>query len=782
MGISAMFYLILAVLVLAFFAVILFLIIVLLKKKNTSGQENVNDSLVNRDITAEEIVSSAEQHRQALVDVIACSGVNPKPASYMVLDDSGHSVYVRCFTIDRLPKQITFSKTFSSLVNFPGVRTRYYIVPETEDVTTTKLDRQIVILDGEQQTAIKNKEINRVRSVSGQLQEVEQWVDAIEKGYQKFFNVAFLFILERDTLEDLNRDSDSFYREALKKQIDISSTFACTPEAFLTGAPYVKIFPLTFGKIKQVPIPWHALSRAATADLFCHICSDFRHKDGVPIGRTLDEFKPVLYNPFAETHFNGYGAIFSGKTGSGKTSAIKILSKRLYNTNSKYRYAIIDSQRRGNRGEYSSLADDLNGVRAELKHGSGLIINLCEVCIQREYDEVVGIEYDALHLAERKTVIVWNLLVLIQGQKKEMDFNVNTYIERILADIVDECFKSLGIEDGKPESLYTYTDTLNDNGEFVKKKVKKELPTITMIYKKVLSRFYGGADARHHEALGIILDSLKDRVHWLAYCVVDQNVMFLKKEICDGILEEDGIKPYILDGIKYPIIEIEGDKDYFDGQSTFEFSPNCACTTFDISGLPEKERCEARQIVMSFITEEFSATNSQNFSGNEADNLVVILDENQENYKYPYMRQCIDTAYRTNRKRHVSVWISQQALSDGSQYDEISQGVIHNTAIFFLFKQPFSDKEFLKKNTVLNDRQIERTTTIGLPDNLSDDPDEALAEMKQHIGECCLIDGSKVCFMKFEVLEESEKALIASNKNTLDELYKQMQQQKQMQA
>lgn len=729
-------------------------------------------------LTAFEIEQDIVNHRRALVDIIAPSGINPKPLSYMVIDDSGHEVYVRCFTIDSLPKATKFATTFRPLFKFRHVESIIYIQPESEDVTKKKLDRHITVLDVEQSTAVKNQDRNRVRSLQNQLNDTESWVSKIEEGYEKFYKVQFLFILREHSLQELNLASDSFYRMGRKKGIDLCATYACHPESYLAGAPYAnpnvgqkaKNGRLSVRISNKAPLKIHYLSRGATADLFNHVSADFRHKNGVPLGRTLQEMKPVFFDPFSPTHMNGYGIIFAGKTGSGKTTMIKAMAKRLRNTSDKYRFAIIDSQRRGSRGEYSVVADDLNGVCHQFRHNSDLIINLCEVSVQTEYDEVLHMEYQALHLAERASVIISDLLTMIQGRKPEADFVLDTYMERVLQDVVDECFREYGILDGVPESLYTTKKDINDEGNIVERKAKKTLPTVSMIVKKIMARQFQEKDGRHKQAIDLILDSLKDYVRLIAYCDTTEGPYFIPDDVLAEMEDYENTKINV-NGTLYPIKTIKGKRNYFDGQSTVEFSKDCPCTEFDISPLPENERCVARQIVMSFITEEFSKNNSMNFSAETSEKLIIILEENHENYKFPFMRQCIDNAYRTNRKRNVSTWISQQALSDGSQYEEISQGVIANTAVMFLFKQPLGDKEFLAKHTILNERQIQDVTEIGMPSDLPEDPDEALKEIERHMGECCLIDGGKAVFLKFDVLKESEEMLIASNHQSLQEIF-----------
>ncbi len=51
-------------------------------------------------------------------EIIAPDGIDSNPLSYFVLNDAGHDIYIRCFTIDALPKRTAFAVTFPISTNF----------------------------------------------------------------------------------------------------------------------------------------------------------------------------------------------------------------------------------------------------------------------------------------------------------------------------------------------------------------------------------------------------------------------------------------------------------------------------------------------------------------------------------------------------------------------------------------------------------------------------------------------------------------------------------------
>ena len=47
-----------------------------------------------------------------------------------------------------------------------------------------------------------------------------------------------------------------------------------------------------------------------------------------------------------------------------------------------------------------------------------------------------------------------NLMILVQGNKGEADFEMTTYLGRIITDIIVELYEECGIEDGRVDSLF----------------------------------------------------------------------------------------------------------------------------------------------------------------------------------------------------------------------------------------------------------------------------------------------------------------------------------------
>ena len=81
--------------------------------------------------------------------------------------------------------------------------------------------------------------------------------------------------------------------------------------------------------------------------------------------------------------------VFAGMTGTGKSACMKILASR-YITKNGYRFVCIDSQSKGNRGEYAMLTDIMCGTNFEIKSNAGNIMNIFDLDKEEEWSELNG--------------------------------------------------------------------------------------------------------------------------------------------------------------------------------------------------------------------------------------------------------------------------------------------------------------------------------------------------------------------------------------------------------
>lgn len=680
--------------------------------------------------------------------LVAPDGVNPNPLSYFVINDNGSDVYVRTFTVDLMPKRTVFAITFSTLFNFERVTSSVLIEPMSEGAAADLLDKTVVEIETNIITARKGGDSNSVRKLRGKLNETEDWARRIETGENTFYRVGFLFTLFADSLENLNDASDTFRNLAKEKQIGLTSCFAIQPEAYLSNMPFNCRYRSACGSIKSSGIKLHHMDKLSISTIFNHIQNDFYHRKGIIIGRNMFSWRPVGYDPYDVSH-NGYNISFSGMTGTGKSATIKILASRLTSKNN-YCFVCIDSQKKGDRGEYSMLADILCGVNYQIGNNDSIIINPFELDEEVEWSELRG-EYTVLRLNDKIAEATNNIMMFVVGVKDNIDFNTSVFIERIVTDITTELYQNAGIKENNPDSLYEKGKGMINN-VVSSGKTKKLLPTITDFYKLALIKNRENLLKEHQLAYRIILDTLKDRVKELHFCP-KCNIFYNKMEMDH------------LDGTcrcgKEKIISIYGIKSFYDGQSTVSLKTKSRFTNIDISGLPEDERPVARKIALSFVLEEFIKKNAIN--PKKTKKLSVIVDEVHENFKYLFAVRSLDYTSRTSRKRLVSLWTATQTLKDYNRMAE-TEALLTQAVTKFVFKQPYNDREWVKKSLNLTSGQVDKLLELG------GDPTDK-DETNERKGEVCIVDNGKVCFCKIDYLKEAEAVFAETDPNILKNMY-----------
>lgn len=687
----------------------------------------------------EKKVSSARQ-------IVAPDGINPFPLSYFVLNDAGHDIYIRCFTIDTLPKRTAFAATFPALFNYGRMRVSVFIEPLPESRAAHMLDTTIVEIETNIINAEKNYNRNMIRKLNSKLRETEGWAERIETGENSLYHVYFLFVLMASSLEELNYESDAFRNLAKEKQITISSCYGVQPEAFLSGMPLNRRFQAGIGPIKTAGLKCHTMDKLSVCSIFNHTQTDFIHENGVVLGRNMSSWKPVAYDCYDTSH-NGYNVVFCGMTGTGKSATMKILASRYISKNG-YRFVAIDSQARGNRGEYSMMADVQCGVNYQIKVDSEVILNPFEVREEEEWSEIDG-DYLVLKLKDKIEDGKGNLMIMVQGNKGAVDFELATYLERIITDIVTELYDDCGIIDGQVDSLFEkneYGSTVFGGG-----RKRKKLPTITEFYKKLLIYEKNNKIPEHKKGYRILIDSLKERVKELYFCPVCLH-FYSREEY-----RKDPICYCTSQGKK--IHQIKGVKSYFDGQSNVVIDRNVKFTNIDLSQLPDEERPIARLIALSFVTEHFIKRNAVNPKKTEY--MGVICDELHENFRSLAAVQKLDYVSRTSRKRLVSLWTATQALKDYQRMPE-TEALLKQAATKFIFKQDYQDRACVKEALNITNGQTDRIMELG------GDPADKSEERK---GEVCIVDNGKVCFCKVDYLKSAEAVFVETDARILQKMY-----------
>ncbi len=726
-------------------------------QKEETAEENL------RNIDYESLMK--EKKAEILREVVAPDGIDCGPNNYMTLIDNGKEIYFRTFTISEMPRRVKFANTFSNLFNFPNCTSSVFIEPLAEEQVIHKMDRHITILSAEYSAA--QGDPNRMRKLQAQYADASKFAAEVESGDNRFFNVGFLFSLRADSLKELNKITSQFRSNALSKGVKITSCYSVQAEGFVQNAPFNHEVSISSSFIRDEAIRWHRFDKYAVSAIYNYTQTSFSHMDGVVLGRDMVTQSPVMFDIYDPSH-DGFTLVIAGKTGSGKSATIKMMASRQVLQG--FHFVAVDSQARQgmSEGEYAGLAELCDGINFQISSSSKEVMNIFEVgetvrTVKSEGNEVH--EVRTLELSDKIAMVANIVGTMVRGnQEHQTSMQLNTYINRIIVDNITQMYKSFGIIDGDPDSLYTVPGSVYaQEGTVTDGRPLKKLPTITDFYKQLLISNRDNSDATLTEAYNIILMSLVDYVRELYYS--KESCTFFSKAQYQRLRYSEPHQARVFKNDRNQeesVIEIRGIRKYFDGQSTIHISKDCVFTNIDISQLPDSEKNLARQVAIDFVNENFIKKNSENLHA--ADKLACIFDEAHEMFNHEYARKTLDGVSRTARKRNVSMWLSSQTIKEYDNYPE-TQAILKQAAVKFVFKQDYQDREYLRDTLGITDEQASYIVN-SLGGNPSDKSDK-----NRHRGEVCIIDNKQVCFCKVDYRKKTEAIAVETDARQIKELF-----------
>lgn len=691
------------------------------------------------------------------IELMEPDGLNPIPLDYMTIQDGGETVYFLGLYIDKLPRFPTIASTFSVLFNFDGVTSSVFINPLLGQ-SIKKVNRRIDMLDAEIYGAQKEGDRNRLRELTGKLENTEAWARRIDSGENSLYEVQFLFLPQARSLEKLQLKVSDFQSGARKRGIELSACYCAHPEAFLSSLPLNRVFKTQIGRVGVAPVKKHIMDKMSLATIFNHTQTEFFHEEGICLGRNLYSGLPVCFDPYDKSHLS-YGVIVAGKTGYGKSATVKQIFSRLVDFG--VHLAVIDFEPRGARGEYSAMAEAVGGVSYTISSDSKVRLNLFEVGEESGYDAITGEEYPVLQLND-KIVDLSNILLTMalsasieSGSTVLFDAEVMTRMRTIITRIVKQLYADFGIIDGKPESLYE-TEGIAARKKFQPGRKKKRQPQMRDFYMELLRQHESNEDEFKENAFHLLLDIFEENVEELFYCPMCLTT-FTREEyeqlpkLKDASIHKHGDKTI-------PIQAIHGTKAYFDAQSTVELDKNLPCINFDISQAPEGERPILQLICQNFINETLIKTNSLN--PKLARKLIVSTDEAYKLFPYESARRFQNSLYRTARKRHVSPWLIMQSVADLGRYTDTEE-ILKSTEMYLLFKHSYQDKDYIKTLTNITESQVDTILELGGENS-----------EKKRPGELCLIDTptKRAVFIKADYLRDSEQYIVETDMEILAQM------------
>lgn len=709
---------------------------------------------VSDDFTKEELMTFNEiehdifDENKAIKQLISPEGYDPSGDSYQILYDAGKQIFVRTFTISMLPKKMRFANSWSSIANFNGATSSVYIRPISKRESEDQLDKHVIELETEI-TRADNPDtgnINRSRKLRRQRRETEKMAEKVENSEDVLFRVGFLITIKSDSLSNLNLMSDELRKRAEKKDVKISGCYGVQKEAFFSNLPLNETKKTYINDV----IHWFTLNRDAVTCLYNHTNERFVHKNGVLIGRGLNNSYPVMWDPYDKSHVNGYVVCINGPMGVGKSALSKSAINALIPFG--YKFIAIDSQGVNGKGEYTDTALANNGIRYDVSNKSKVKINMFD--LEPEIELVGGKEVKTINLPKKIDFLILTISIMLQLE--QADYDTKIYIKKILRSAISASYAEIGIVDGDVNSLYVKVK--DTTGMYIGNEYKKkEMPTLSDCYKHILidKRNETSKNDDKIKAYDIALAGLDRYIEGIYY--TEKNLDFLSKEeymALDSEIVNKKKRRYVVgeNGEKECVNAVEGFSTFFDGQSSIDASKDTPFITFDISSQSQNEKNISRSVLMTYIEEFFVKPNNEIIEN--AEKLIVVIDEAKEQFNLGEESriQC-DLMSSTCRKKNVGLWWISQACSD-YDIDKHTRNIFKLADVKFIFKQSRMDEPYLK-TLPLSENQIEKIYNLN---GIKKENSNSFTRP----GQVCLIDADTVYFLQTE-LSEQDKQIVETD-------------------
>lgn len=590
--------------------------------------------------------SILKKNQKNLKDIISPAGIDATHTNHLEIVAST-TKYARSVIISTMPRMCTFPEFLRSMYTFGDANISVFIKPITENTSQTDLNRRINEIESERIIAAERGNINRERILAQKRMEAEELRDSIAGGFNKLYESSVICTLFAYNLEDLDKQTELLSTEMSKTLIGIKPAWAMQEEAFNSNMPYVD------NKINKA----HTFDRASMATVFPFFNSDIGHENGIPLGFNRQTGLPILYDNFNKA-LNNYNMVIFGKSGAGKSVAIKTLTARSSVLMG------IESLALDAEGEYGVVAEALGGINVVISPNSNTIINLFDIEPELVRDEITGKERAVLNVENKVEDVTQALVTMARGSTRSQE--VNELTKQIIAETVAEEYEAYEIT-SDVNSIYLKKNERAIEDSYLGRQ-RKEMPTIGSWYKRLIRKAKANENPDY-------------RFHY----------------------------SYLAKVMRQYVRALGGQMAYFDGQSTFELLDDVPFINLDISQLEERfARPLAQQILLSWVWEKYVKKNSEDKE--KASKKRVLVDEAWMLLPFPEAVDFLNTMARRARKRNVSLAVISQKFQDFYERQEV-QVVLTSSDTKLFLAQDKSEIGYIKEVFKLSEGEANFLTT-----------------------------------------------------------------------
>lgn len=591
--------------------------------------------IVNEDVNIQVIKEEADADPKVIgvgvrndKDIIAPSFVDRGKPEYLVMENK----YIRTYGMNGFPSQVSVGWLDTLFNSDLDIDTSIYVEPADERGALDELTKKITQFEAQLATDIEKGNIKNRTRLQSTIMDLYSQRERLEQNYENLFYVQIMANLHADSADELNKQSQILENKLKGRRIGLMASYMNQDESYKTVLPYGKMY------VKDMVRNFN--SGALTA-CFPFYNSEISHKDGIYVGSNLVTGTPVFINFYDRELLANSNLTVFGKSGSGKSFLVSLLTLR--STLKNIRTVIIDPD-----GEYTGITRALGGSHVYIAPDSPTKINPFDLEEEEEVDDAGNPTGVKMVRIKDKVADTLNLIAVMAG-------GLSREQESLVSTVISDLYKESGFTENA-QSLYETRESLNhETGEFYMNGDKKPMPTFTEFHNKLVQYAKKESSAELQRLANSLTMFKKGGVYDMFDCQTSTNIDFNNS----------------------PVI------------------------TFDISKLEESIlRPIGMYIALTWTWEKFVKKNPEVKKRIVCDEAWMLVNRNMAGHEYT--AAFLDKAARRIRKRNGGLLVASQNFVEFENNDQ-GKAVLTNASMNIFLKQDASDIDAVQDTFKLSD-------------------------------------------------------------------------------
>ena len=578
------------------------------KSKNKSKE-------INKKITKDRSQYDLNKGTRNIKDIIA-PDIDKSNYDYLKVNDK----FVKSFAINGYPRQVSV-KWLDQLYNYDGdMDTVLYVEPSDDRDAIRQITNKIAQYESQLMIEREKGSIKNTSRYQRAIQDLYSQRDKLEQNYESLFKISINSSLYADSEKELTKKMQVLDNKLKGRSINISQLYLNQEEGYKATLPFLQ---------NNLIDKYRNFNSGGLTACFPFYNNEINHADGILQGVNLMTGNPLFVDYYDRTILNNSNVTIFGKSGSGKTFLVSLMTFR--SALKGIKTTIIDPE-----GDYTNLTRALGGSHIRIASDSKSFINPFDLEEEEEIDKNGVLTGNTVVNVKEKITDLLNLIGVMVGgfDKEELS---------LVSGVLTSLYKNVFHFNVNPESLYEEKPSL-DKEKFYHDKKKKRMPTFSDFHEHLVDF----ANNAKKEKLLNVADSL---------------LMF----------KSDGV---------YGMFDQQTSEDLQNLKDT-------PLITFDVSDLEESIlRPIGMYIAMSFIWDKFVKKNPKVKKRVIADEAWMLVNPTMVGYEYT--SEFLEKSARRIRKRNGGLVVASQSFNEFRNNSK-GQAVLNNAVVNIFLQQDSTD-------------------------------------------------------------------------------------------